>query len=121
MTDIELTDPKYKDAAYQIAKETPALKDPTTPPIHWRLEGGKDGIPLVLRVLLADGRTIRRPLHLVGAGRCPAQSAPIKAPALMALPVHVDSTLPPANLKPDGKRKPATHRSSPKGDKSGSP
>jgi hypothetical protein len=108
MTDIDLTDPKYKDAAYEIAAKTPALKDPTTPPIHWRVEGGKDGLPLVLRVLLADGRTVRRPLPVVGA-----RHVSPKAPELMALPTHpaISPGDPPANLKPNGKhRSPANHK-----------
>jgi len=57
MSEIDYTDPKYKDAAFALAEATPRHLDrPTTPPIHWRLEGD------VLRVLLADGRTVRAPL-----------------------------------------------------------
>jgi hypothetical protein len=104
MSDIDYTDPKYKDAAYAIAASVPPLKDPTTPPIHWRVEGGADGQPLVLRVLLADGRTVRRPLPELH------RTKQIKAPELMALPAR-NPDLPPANLKPDGKkRSPAKHK-----------
>lgn len=46
-----------KSAAYTLAEATPKhLDQPTTPPIHWDLEGD------VLRVLLADGREVRAPL-----------------------------------------------------------
>ena len=57
MSEIDLTDPKLKAAAFTLAEKTPRhLNVPTTPPIHWRLEGE------ILRVLLADGRTVRAPL-----------------------------------------------------------
>ena len=61
MSDID--DPKYKDAAFQIAEAEPRhLGQPTSPPINWRLEIGLDGAPPLLRVLLADGRAVRRGL-----------------------------------------------------------
>ena len=63
MPDIDYTDPRYKEAAIQIAEAEPRhLDQPTSPPIHWRLEIGPEGVPPLLRVLLADGRTVRRNL-----------------------------------------------------------
>ncbi len=57
MTEVIYNDPALKDAAFKLAEETPRhLDQPTTPPIHWREEAG------LLRVLLADGRTVRGPL-----------------------------------------------------------
>ena len=57
MSEIDYNDPKFKAAAFILAEKTPRhLNVPTTPPIHWRLEGE------ILRVLLADGRTVRAPL-----------------------------------------------------------
>ena len=77
MTDNNYTDPRYKDAAIQIAEAEPRhLDQPTSPPIHWRLEVGPEGVPVLLRVLLADGRTVRRPLPKV------------KTAKVMTLPTH---------------------------------
>jgi hypothetical protein len=63
---------EYKSLALKIAEETPRhLDQPTTPPIHWRVEG--EGTPqgYQLRVLLADGRTVR------GVVPVPARGGPI--------------------------------------------
>jgi hypothetical protein len=96
-----MNEPELKDAAYALAAAQPRhLDQPTTPPIHWREENG------LLRVLMADGRTVRGPLPDLHRTK---QSLPIKAPALMALPAR-DPELPPANLKANGKRKPANHK-----------
>lgn len=52
-----MNDPVFKSAAFKIAEETPPhLGKPTSPPIHWVLDGAN------LRVLLADGRTVRAPI-----------------------------------------------------------
>jgi len=73
MSEIDYTDPRFKDAAFEIAEATPRhLDQPTTPPIHWRLEGD------LLRVLLADGRTVRAPLP---------KAKKAKAPEVMPAPV----------------------------------
>jgi hypothetical protein len=107
MTEVIYNDPALKDAAFKLAEETPRhLDQPTTPPIHWREDAG------LLRVLLADGRTVRGPMPVVGThGVRPLKA---KAPELMALParthevgVHpvISSGDPPANLRPDGKKK----------------
>jgi len=49
-----MNEPELKSAAFALAEATPRhLDQPTTPPIHWNLEGA------ILRVLLADGRTVR--------------------------------------------------------------
>jgi len=124
MSDIDYTDPKYKDAAFALAEATPRHLDrPTTPPIHWRLEVGADHDPPILRVLLADGRTVRGVVPVPAKqSRFPhgTRGAPLAqyqkkdkkpvASKLMALPVHsVDAGLPPANLKPDGKKRPSSH------------
>jgi hypothetical protein len=99
--DIDYTAPRYKDAALALAEATPRhLDQPTTPPIHWRLEVGADHDPPILRVLLADGRTVRGPLP-VGVGHRPARPSP--AP-IMTLPIH-KATAVPAALKPPAKHK----------------
>lgn len=52
-----MNEPELNSAAYALAEATPKhLNQPTTPPIHWELEGD------ILRVLLADGREVRAPL-----------------------------------------------------------
>jgi len=49
-----MNEPEFKAAAFALAEVTPKHLDrPTIPPISWRLEGDQ------LRVLLADGRTVR--------------------------------------------------------------
>jgi hypothetical protein len=131
--EIDYTPEKYKDAAYQIAKETPwHLNQPTTPPIHWRIEEGG-----ILRVLLADGRTVRAPVPAASTPKIaamPVTTLPIhhyetlkdvhgytthpaptspgsdvpQSPPLMALPTHA-ADIPP-NLKPNGKRKPVKNK-----------
>ena len=88
-----MNEPELKEAAFALALAQPRhLNMPTVPPIHWREDNG------VLRVLMADGRTVRGPLPKLKIGK-------VEAPKLMTLPVKTDPTLPPANLKPDGKRK----------------
>ena len=90
MDEIDYTDPKLKEAAFILAEKTPRhLDQPTTPPIHWRLEGE------ILRVLLADGRTVRAPLaDQVKAKASPSVKkqaiAPVIAPKIEALPVHMN-------------------------------
>ena len=93
MNDIDLTDPKLKTAAFILAEKTPRhLNVPTTPPIHWRLEGE------ILRVLLADGRTVRAPLAdqvystPVTAAKASSDS-PVKSKGIVSTP---DETHPPA-------------------------
>jgi hypothetical protein len=76
-----MNEPELKAAAFALAEVTPKHLDrPTIPPISWRLEGDQ------LRVLLADGRTVRGPIPSVGA-RHVSPSSP-KASSVMALPVH---------------------------------
>ena len=73
MSEIDYNDPKFKAAAFILAEKTPRhLNVPTTPPIHWRLEGE------ILRVLLADGRTVRAPL----ADQVAPKPAPVEKVAL---------------------------------------
>ena len=90
MDEIDYTPAEYKAAAYAIAEAAPRhLDQPTTPPIHWRLEGD------LLRVLLADGRTVRGPLPAKKVKKSPA------APPIMALPVHEIHA--PDKVRPAGK------------------
>jgi hypothetical protein len=65
-----MNEPEFKAAAFALAEAPPILKDPVSPPIHWRVEND-----VTLRVLLADGRTVRAPL------------APPKA-AVKPAPIH---------------------------------
>jgi hypothetical protein len=92
---------KYEKDLQAFANECAAsipkhLGQSTTPPLSWVVEDGK------LRIILADGRG---PFRFT----LPHAKAVVKAPELMALPVHdLDRTIyPPANLKPNGKHKPA--------------
>ncbi len=65
-----MNEPELKSAAFALAEATPRhLDQPTTPPIHWQLEGDQ------LRVLLADGRTVRGPARLVKIVFVPADSS----------------------------------------------
>jgi hypothetical protein len=95
MSEVIYNDPVLKEAAFALAEATPRhLDQPTTPPIRWREDAG------LLRVLLADGRTVRGPLKYTPFPKP-------KAPELMVLPTHpvILSVNPPANLKPNGKKK----------------
>jgi hypothetical protein len=63
-----MNDDQLKEAAFKIAEATPRhLDQPTIPPIRWSLEGDQ------LRVLLADGRTVRGVVPVLARG------APISA------------------------------------------
>jgi hypothetical protein len=105
-----MNDPKYKDAAFAFAETIPShLGRPTTPPMKWSVTG------TILRIITADGRgPFYAPLsHFTAGSKGPkiiaeVRSMPI-APELMALPAR-DPSLPPANLKPDGKKKPAVNK-----------
>jgi hypothetical protein len=71
-----MNESSLKAAAYVIAEATPMhLDKPTTPPIHWNQEGE------VLRVLLADGRSVRGPLHSPKPVQAPAKVSP---PSILA-------------------------------------
>jgi hypothetical protein len=95
MEEVIYNPPELKEAAYRLAEATPMLGGhPTTPPIRWREDAG------LLRVLLADGRTVRGPLPTV-------KKAKVEAPKLMELsPRVLEPGIPPANLKANGKYKP---------------
>jgi hypothetical protein len=109
MTEINYNDPDLEEAALALAEATPRqLDQPTTPPIHWRLEGD------ILRVLLADGRTVRAPFAQYQMKGKPQPSQimglPARAQALGIRKPVIPSLEPPANLKPDRKKK-AVHKS----------
>jgi hypothetical protein len=114
MFDIDYDPPELKEAAYRLAEETPKLGGhPTTPPIRWREDAG------LLRVLLADGRTVRGPLpknilienDRIAMGLKPPKANKVEAPKLMELsPRVLEPGVPPANLKANGKRSPAKHK-----------
>ena len=110
MNDFDLMDPKYKSAAFILAEKTPRhLNVPTTPPIHWRLEGE------ILRVLLADGRTVRAPL----ADQVPLRPAP--EPKVSTAPQKIQMVEVPATHIHDNKKvaqpapvaEPPVHKSPP--------
>lgn len=68
-------EPQFKAAAYWLADHTPILKDPVSPPIRWRMEGD------VLRVLMADGRTFRKPLaEIEAAMKSEPKPVPVEKP-----------------------------------------
>ena len=68
-----MNEKELEKLAYSIAENTPKhLDQPTTPPIRWRVEGDQ------LRVLLADGRTVRGPIHI---GKAVRPTAVINSPA----------------------------------------
>jgi hypothetical protein len=81
-------------AAWWLAENTAQhLNQPTTPPIRWKLED------TILRVLLADGRTVRAPLDEVMKKLSVKKQTPV-SPALNpkdlgrvgeGLPVHSSS------------------------------
>jgi hypothetical protein len=86
-----MNEPELKDLAFKIAETAPRhLDKPTSPPIHWQKEGN------VLRVLLADGRTVRGPIPSVGSKRAKYPEGALTTPArtntegagVMALPVR---------------------------------
>ena len=92
MNDIDLNDPKLKTAAFILAEKTPRhLNVPTTPPIHWRLEGE------ILRVLLADGRTVRAPL---ADHDLPSKSAPKPVPVARSSETRVPEKVAPERKGP---------------------
>ena len=78
-----MNDPAFKTAAYAIAEAAPRhLDQPTTPPIHWRVEGD------ILRVLLADGRTVRASIEEAQRNaKTPSVKKQIEAP-VASLPVR---------------------------------
>ena len=101
-----MNEPTFKAAAYAIAEAAPRhLDQPTTPPIHWRVEGD------ILRVLLADGRTVRAPI--VEAQRfapAPSVKKQIEVPGfpVASLPVKKEVPVParkPKTSSPSGKKK----------------
>jgi hypothetical protein len=82
-----MNEPEFKSTAWLIAEKTPEhLGKPTIPPIHWVLDGEN------LRVLLADGRTVRAPIadqNKVVPVKKQAKSPDIMgADPIIALPVH---------------------------------
>jgi hypothetical protein len=71
MNEIEL-----KKLAYQIAEETPRhLDQPTSPPLKWLVVGDQ------IRVLLADGRSIRAPMPAVKKQVDKVTALPVHPPA----------------------------------------
>ena len=97
----------YEELATAIAESiTPHLDKPTTPIINYHLDGD------YIIVVMADGRkcaaTVEIAKDLLAKKLAAARPIKIEAPRLMALPAHKDNALPPANLKPNGKRKPAS-------------
>jgi hypothetical protein len=85
--------PELKKAAEALAEATPQhLGQPTTPIIRWRVDGDQ------LRVLLADGRTVRGPLPEKKGKTRSSEASPI-----MTLPVH--PTVTPDKAMPAGKGK----------------
>ena len=107
-----MNDPAFKTAAYAIAEAAPRhLDQPTTPPIHWRVEGD------ILRVLLADGRTVRAPIEEAQRNAktpsvkkqtiVPGSSTGAEAP-MASLPLKVVVPVPerkPLTPSPKGKKK----------------
>jgi hypothetical protein len=93
MEEVIYNPPELKKAAEALAEATPPhLGRPTTPIIRWREDNGQ------LRVLLADGRTVRGPL--------PEKKGKTKSPEaspIMTLPVH--PTVTPDKTMPAGKGK----------------
>jgi len=77
-----MNEPELKHAAFALAEATSKhLDQPTTPPIHWRLEGDPQNAgTYVLRVLLADGRTVRSPYS--------AKKVKAAVETIMALPTR---------------------------------
>jgi hypothetical protein len=91
MEEVIYNPPELKAAAIALAEATPPhLGRPTTPIIRWREDNGQ------LRVLLADGRTVRGPLP------DKKKTAP-RAEKIMELPVH--PTVTPDKAMPAGKGK----------------
>ena len=92
MEEVIYNPPELKKAAEALAEATPQhLGRPTTPIIRWRVDGDQ------LRVLLADGRTVRGPLPDKKAHK-PQLAGPHRQ--LMALPVHAkDATVDPAQRR----------------------
>ena len=56
-----MNESELEKAALWLADHTPILRDPVSPPIRWVMEGD------ILRVLMADGRTFRKPLAEIKA------------------------------------------------------
>jgi hypothetical protein len=97
-----------KVMAEAVARDAPShLGKPAFPPLSWRVDEN------TLIVILADGRKIYASMNYIKT-LLPDPKKKVEAPKLMTLPTKRDPLLPPANIKPDGKR-----RSSPQGDKSG--
>jgi hypothetical protein len=71
MPEPVINDPELEKFAIWFAANTPILRDPVSPPLKWRLEGD------VLRVLMADGRTFRKPLVEIKEAMKPAEK-PVK-------------------------------------------
>ncbi|TSA54228.1 MAG: hypothetical protein D4R38_02710 [Dehalococcoidia bacterium] len=89
-----MNEPELKTTAYFLAEHTPQhLGQPTTPPIHWDLEGD------ILRVLLADGREVRAPYS--------ASKVEAAFKAVMAIPKRSTETVtpPPPHPTPKPARK----------------
>jgi anti-sigma factor ChrR (cupin superfamily) len=78
-----MSEQDFKALAYQIAEEMPRhLDQPTSPPIRWKIEGG------MIRVLLADGRTVRVALPRKTAAKQVAATPPPAPVALESTSVH---------------------------------
>lgn len=93
-----------REMAYAVARVQPDDHGRSFfPPQLWGLNAEGN-----MYVIGADGRKVVATMEEIK--RLFPEPKKAEAPKLMALPVHVDTTLPPANLRPDGKRKPANHK-----------
>ena len=72
-----MNESELEKAALWLAEHTPILRDPVSPPIRWVMEGD------ILRVLMADGRTFRKPLADIKAALQAEKQAAKAHPAVV--------------------------------------